>query len=105
MGRAAVEDCCERPIQSLIGARQHPRAGWGYEGRVGAVSVDAATVQRPPSTQDSRVASIVISAFSSLETGQPAFALPASSSNFAWSAPGILALSVRWTAVMAKPSS
>jgi hypothetical protein len=42
-----------------------------------------------------RVASRVMSAFNSLETGQPALAALASFSNAAWSAPGILALSVR----------
>ena len=44
-------------------------------------------------------------AFSSLETGQPCLALPASSASFAWSAPGTLARKVRWTAVMAKLSA
>ena len=39
--------------------------------------------------------------FEQLETGQPAFALAASCSNVAWSAPGIFAFSVSWTAVMA----
>src|SRR5260370_38072454 len=46
-----------------------------------------------------------MSAFSSLDTGQPVFALATSSLNFAWSAPGTLALRERWTAVMAKPSA
>jgi hypothetical protein len=35
--------------------------------------------------QSTSIASNVTLAFSSLETGQPALALPASSSNFAWS--------------------
>ena len=50
-------------------------------------------------------ASSVILVLSSLDTGQPAFALAASSSNFALSAPGILAFKVKCTAVMAKPSA
>ena len=50
------------------------------------------------------VASSVIFVFSSFDTGQPALAMPASSSNFALSAPGIFAFSVRCTEVMAKPS-
>src|SRR5439155_54252 len=50
------------------------------------------------------VASRVILVFNSFDTGHPAFALPASSSNFALSAPGIFAFKVRCTDVMAKPS-
>jgi hypothetical protein len=46
-----------------------------------------------------------MSAFNSLETGHPALATLESFSNVAWPAPGILALSVRWTAVMAYPPS
>ena len=45
----------------------------------------------------------MIFAFSSFDTGQPAFALPASSSNFAWSAPGIFAFNVRCTDGDGKP--
>src|SRR5439155_2326226 len=60
---------------------------------------------RPVGTgQSTSVASKVILALTNLETGQPALALPASSSSFAWSAPGTFAFNVRWTAVMAKPS-
>jgi len=51
--------------------------------------------------QEMRVASRVISALSSFDTGHPAFAMLENFSNVAWSAPGILAFSVRWTAVMA----
>src|SRR5258708_39014218 len=58
-----------------------------------------------PRIQLTSVASRVILAFRSLETGQPALALAASSSNFASSAPGTLAFNVRCTAVMAKPSA
>jgi hypothetical protein len=47
----------------------------------------------------------VISALSSLETGQPALALAVSVSKVAWSAPGILAFKARCTSVMAKPPS
>src|SRR5207249_2859926 len=47
------------------------------------------------------VASSVISALKSLETGHPALALAASDSKVAWSAPGTFAWRVRWTAVMA----
>src|SRR5262249_53552313 len=43
------------------------------------------------------VASRVILALSSLETGQPALALAASSSNLVWFAPGTLAFKVRRT--------
>ncbi len=50
------------------------------------------------------VASSVILVLSSFDTGQPALALPASSSNVALSAPGIFAFSVRCTDVIAKPS-
>lgn len=46
-------------------------------------------------------ASSVMSALSNLDTGQLSFALFANSANVAWSAPGILARSVRCTAVMA----
>ncbi len=56
---------------------------------------------RPVRAQPVSVASRVIAAFSSFDTGQPAFALPASSWNVSSLAPGILALSVRCTAVMA----
>ena len=52
----------------------------------------------------SSVASSVILVLSSFDTGQPALAMPASCSNFALSAPGIFAFSVRCTEVMAKPS-
>src|SRR5438445_11522154 len=68
-------------------------------GVVGAAKFEA----RPD--QSTSVAFMVILALSSLETGQPALALPASSSSFAWSAPGTLPFKVRWTAVMAKPSA
>src|SRR5207344_2912840 len=50
------------------------------------------------------VASSVILVFRSLDTGQPALALPASSWNVALSVPGIFADSARCTDVMAKPS-
>jgi hypothetical protein len=54
----------------------------------------------PSRARVSSVASRVMGALRSLDTGQPAFALPTSSSNRAWSAAGILAFKVRWTAVM-----
>ena len=50
----------------------------------------------------SNFASIVIRAFSSFDTGHPALALLAISWNFALSAPGILADTVRWLAVISK---
>jgi len=53
---------------------------------------------------ESRDGSSVILVFSNFDTGQPALAMPASSSNFVLSAPGIFAVSVRCTDVMAKPS-
>jgi len=43
----------------------------------------------------------VILVFNSFDTGHPALAMPASSSNFALSAPGIFAVKVRCTEVMA----
>src|SRR5262249_51863878 len=55
--------------------------------------------------QLTRLASNVILAFRTFETGQPALALLASSSNFARSAPGTFAFSVRCTAVIANPSA
>src|SRR5205085_11717298 len=55
--------------------------------------------------QFTSVASMVIFAFKSFDTGHPALALPASSSSLAWSAPGTFAFNVRCTAVMAKPSA
>jgi hypothetical protein len=46
----------------------------------------------------------VILVLKSFDTGHPALAIPASSWNFALSAPGILALNARCTEVMEKPS-
>ena len=51
------------------------------------------------------VASSVIFVFRSFDTGQPALALPASSSNVALSAPGIFAFSVRCTDVTTRHGS
>src|ERR1041384_3613116 len=48
---------------------------------------------------------MVIFAFNTLETGHPAFALPASSWNFASSAPGTLPTTSRFTAVIVHPAS
>ena len=45
-----------------------------------------------------------ISTFINLETGQPVFAFEAIDWNAAWSMPGIVAVTVRWTEVMEKPS-
>ena len=61
-------------------------------------------VARARLCNQSSVASSVILVLSSFDTGQPALAMPASSSNFALSAPGIFAVRVRCTEVMAKPS-
>jgi len=57
-----------------------------------------------PPTYISRLASMVILAFSSFDTGQPVLALFAISSNFALSAPGIFATTIKWLAVISKPS-
>ena len=48
---------------------------------------------------------IVILAFSSFETGQPAFALLVAVLNWSWVAPGTFALTWRWIVVMANPLS
>src|ERR1700749_4792500 len=48
---------------------------------------------------------MVIFALNNLEMGQPFSAFLAASSNFALSAPGILALTCRWDEVTAKPDS
>lgn len=53
----------------------------------------------------SSFASMLISAFSSREMGQPALASLAAVSNLAWSAPGILAVTFRWTRVTVQPRS
>src|SRR6266550_3485609 len=53
---------------------------------------------------DNRAVS-VISAFSNREMGQPAFASCAAFSNAALSAPGIFAVTSRWTFVIVKPAS
>src|SRR2546423_3239451 len=55
--------------------------------------------------QPSSRASIVISALSRRETGQPAFALFAAVSKAAASPPGIRAATSRWTLVMVNPAS
>src|SRR5712664_3996738 len=55
--------------------------------------------------QASSVASSEISAFSTLETGQPAFAFAASAWNVARSAPGTFAVKVKCTVVIAYPPS
>src|SRR6185369_9878888 len=55
--------------------------------------------------QASSVAFIVIVALRTRDTGQPALALFAAVSNAALSAPGILALTSRCTAVIVKPAS
>src|ERR1700730_6867278 len=53
---------------------------------------------------DSRRALTLISALKSLETGQPVSAAFTAASNFALSAPGMLATRSRWLLVMLKPS-
>src|SRR4051812_1859195 len=53
----------------------------------------------------SSLASIVIFVLRSLEIGHPALALFAAVSNFALSAPGILAVTSKWTDVTVKPAS
>ena len=52
----------------------------------------------------SNFASIVICAFISLDTGHPVFAMVAICWNLSLSVPGILADTVRWLAVISKPS-
>src|SRR5580692_5730835 len=54
---------------------------------------------------DSSAAFSVIFVLKSLETGQPALALPVAVSKAAWLAPGTLAFNSRWLSVMAKPLS
>src|SRR2546430_17044963 len=53
--------------------------------------------------QDSSLAETEISALKSFETGQPVSAFFTAVSNFALSAPGILATRSRWLLVMEKP--
>src|SRR5271157_506465 len=55
--------------------------------------------------QEISLASIVIFAFSTCETGQPVSAALAASSNFALSAPGIFTVTSRCEEVMEKPAS
>src|SRR5277367_3068857 len=54
--------------------------------------------------QELRVALTLISALNSFETGQPVSAALTAASNFALSAPGIVATRSRWLLVMEKPS-
>src|SRR5690606_38078783 len=54
---------------------------------------------------DSNLASMVIFAFKTFDTGQPALAPFAACSNTSGSMPGILALTSRCTVVMVKPPS
>src|SRR5580692_4054287 len=65
--------------------------------------VDLGYANAPPQAQ-SRLASSVICVLSSLDTGQPALAIPVSSVNLAWLMPGILARSVRCEEVISNPS-
>src|SRR5471032_478506 len=59
----------------------------------------------PNEDQLTSVASRLIFAFSTLDTGHPSLAFLLNSSNCAWVAPGIFALRISFTAVIAKPPS
>lgn len=71
-----------------------PEMGLASNGRTAAAGHAASSAHASPS-QPSSAASIVISAFNSLEMGQPDLAACAALSNLAASAPGILARTTR----------
>jgi hypothetical protein len=66
--------------------------------------IDSSEVMIGPNTSDTKYGRFGreggVQECSTLETGQPALALPASSSNFTWPTPGMLPVGVRCTAAM-----
>src|ERR1700722_4571025 len=70
----------------------------------GIVPVSREPLERRQRDQELRRALTLISALKSFETGQPVSAAFTAASNFALSAPGMVATTSRWLLVMEKPS-
>ena len=89
-GSGVPSSICDRGLRSLL---------------LMPVRAVSATPDSDRCAYGSSFASIVISAFSSREMGQPAFASLAAVWSFAPSAPGIFAVTLRWTRVTVQPGS
>src|SRR4051812_21415678 len=106
MRPAAVGDVLNRERRTRNGPKQESRRDQQRGSHAGLSREDEGVAGLARScNQLTRVASSVMLALRSLETGQPALALAASSSKVFWSAPGTLAFKTRWTVVMAQPPS